>query len=51
MTYRAYYRPSNMPAEVPGVPTALAREDRLRLRAGCANSRLATPPRRAGAGR
>jgi hypothetical protein len=30
MTYRAYHGPSNMPAHVPGVPTALAREDRLR---------------------
>jgi hypothetical protein len=30
MTYRAYHRPSNMPAGVPGVPTASAREDRLR---------------------
>jgi hypothetical protein len=31
MTYRAYHEPSNMPALVPGVPTALAQEDRLRL--------------------
>jgi hypothetical protein len=30
MTYEAYHRPSNTPADVPGVPTALAREDRLR---------------------
>jgi hypothetical protein len=30
MTYGAYHRPSNMPAGVPGVPTASAREDRLR---------------------
>jgi hypothetical protein len=29
MTYRAYHGPSNMSADVPGVPTALAREDRL----------------------
>jgi hypothetical protein len=29
MTYRAYHGPSNMPAGIPGVPTASAREDRL----------------------
>jgi hypothetical protein len=29
MTYRAYHRPSNMPAGVLGVSTALAQEDRL----------------------
>jgi hypothetical protein len=32
MTYRAYHRPSNMPANVPGVPMVLAREDWLRLK-------------------
>jgi hypothetical protein len=32
MTYRAYHRPRNMPAHVPGVPTALAREYWLRLK-------------------
>jgi hypothetical protein len=30
MTYRAHHGLSNMPAHIPGVPTALAREDRLR---------------------
>jgi hypothetical protein len=30
MTYGAYHRPSNMPVGIPGVPTASAREDRLR---------------------
>jgi hypothetical protein len=30
MTYGAYHRPSNMPAGVRGVPTASARENRLR---------------------
>jgi hypothetical protein len=32
MTYRAYHGPSNMLANIPGVPTMLAREDRLRLK-------------------
>jgi hypothetical protein len=32
MTYRVYHGPSNTPAGVPGVPTASAREDRLRLK-------------------
>jgi hypothetical protein len=32
MTYGAHHRPSNMSAGVPGVPTASAREDRLRLK-------------------
>jgi hypothetical protein len=35
-----------LPAGVPGVSTALGKEDRL-----CASSRLTTPPRRAGARR
>jgi hypothetical protein len=30
MTYGAHHEPSNMPAGVPGVPMASAREDRLR---------------------
>jgi hypothetical protein len=30
MTIGAYHGPSNMPAGVPGVPAASAREDRLR---------------------
>jgi hypothetical protein len=30
MTYGAYHGPSNTPAGIPGVPMALAREDRLR---------------------
>jgi hypothetical protein len=30
MTYGAYHGPSNMPADVPGIPTASTREDRLR---------------------
>jgi hypothetical protein len=30
MTYGAHHGPGNMPAGVPGVPTASAREDRLR---------------------
>jgi hypothetical protein len=30
MTIGAYHGPSNMPAGIPGVPAALAREDRLR---------------------
>jgi hypothetical protein len=30
MTYGAYHRPSNMPAGVPAVPTASAREDWFR---------------------
>jgi hypothetical protein len=30
MTYRAYHGSSNMPADVPGIPTASTREDRLR---------------------
>jgi hypothetical protein len=30
MTYGAHHGPGNMPAGIPGVPTALAREDRLR---------------------
>jgi hypothetical protein len=30
MTYRAYHRPSNMPAGIPRNPTATAREDQLR---------------------
>jgi hypothetical protein len=29
MTYRVHHGPSNMPAHIPGVPTALAREDWL----------------------
>jgi hypothetical protein len=32
MTYGVHHGPSNMPAGVPGVPTASAREDRLRPR-------------------
>jgi hypothetical protein len=32
MTYRACHGLSNMPAHVPGVPTALAREDQLHPR-------------------
>jgi hypothetical protein len=46
ITYGACQGPSNMPAGVLGVSTALGWEDRLRPK-----SRLATPPRRAGAGR
>jgi hypothetical protein len=30
MNYGVYHRPSNMPAGVPGVPTASTREDRFR---------------------
>jgi hypothetical protein len=30
MTYGAHHGPSNVPVGIPGVPTALAREDRLR---------------------
>jgi hypothetical protein len=30
MTYGAHHEPGNMPASVPGNPTASAREDRLR---------------------
>jgi hypothetical protein len=39
MTYGAYHRPSNMPAGIPGVPTASAREDRL-----CSMGRLRQQP-------
>jgi hypothetical protein len=50
MTYGAHHGPGSMPAGVPGIPAASAREDRLRRRAGCASSRLTTP-KRTGAGR
>jgi hypothetical protein len=39
MTDRAYHGPSNMTADVPGVPTASAREDRL-----CPKGRLRQQP-------
>jgi hypothetical protein len=41
MTYGAYRRPGNMPAGVPGFPTASAREDRL-----CPKGRLRQQPAR-----
>jgi hypothetical protein len=39
MTYGAYHMPSNMPAGIPGVPTASAQEDRL-----CPKDRLRQQP-------
>jgi hypothetical protein len=51
MTYGACQGPSYLPAGVPGVSTALGEKTGSARRAGCASSRLATPPRRAGAGR
>jgi hypothetical protein len=46
MTSGACQGPCYLPAGVPGISTALGREDRLRSK-----GRLVTPPRRARAGR